>query len=191
MAVTAIAYLIVYLFLYDKSYYHIDAVREPMIRFLFFESMLLGAFLRVNDERFRKKRHMAFHVVLCVFLFLSYFASKIAFSQIAGISSWQIVNQVVFFALLGEILNVFAFLDSRLVKMPDVVKRVIELIASMTLEIYVVQYAIIDKLRNIASFPLNWVALTASIALAAFVLHWICQFILDNGNKAIAAIRRG
>lgn len=31
--------LVLYLMLYDKSYYHIDIVREPMIEFLFFQSI--------------------------------------------------------------------------------------------------------------------------------------------------------
>lgn len=38
--------LILYLTVYDYSYYHIDKVREPMIEFLFFQSMLLGLHYR-------------------------------------------------------------------------------------------------------------------------------------------------
>ena len=40
---TIIIQFIVYVVIYDKSYYHIDSVYEPMIRFLFFEAMLIGA----------------------------------------------------------------------------------------------------------------------------------------------------
>lgn len=46
MAVVAAAWIAVYFIFYDKSYYHIDTVREPMIRFLFMEGMLLGAWFR-------------------------------------------------------------------------------------------------------------------------------------------------
>lgn len=38
--------LLVYFMVYDSSYYHIDTVREPMIEFLFFQSMVLGLFFR-------------------------------------------------------------------------------------------------------------------------------------------------
>lgn len=38
--------LIIYMSVYDKSYYHIDKVREPMIEFLFFQAMLLGLYFR-------------------------------------------------------------------------------------------------------------------------------------------------
>ena len=40
MSVVALAYILVYVIFYDKSYYHIDNVREWMIRFLFFESIV-------------------------------------------------------------------------------------------------------------------------------------------------------
>lgn len=45
--------LLLYMLIYDKSYYHIDKVREPMIEFLFFQAMLLGLHFRwksVNGE---------------------------------------------------------------------------------------------------------------------------------------------
>ena len=53
MLFVALVGLGVYIFWYDKTSYHIDTVREPYIRFLFFESMLLGAWFRKNDFRFR------------------------------------------------------------------------------------------------------------------------------------------
>ena len=56
MAAVFMVYMAVYGFVYDRSYYHIDNVREPMIRFLFFESMLLGAWFRQKDPVFRSKR---------------------------------------------------------------------------------------------------------------------------------------
>lgn len=43
-------YIFIYIIMYDKTYYHIDVVREPMIRFLFRESMLLGAWFRQNEK---------------------------------------------------------------------------------------------------------------------------------------------
>ena len=38
--------LLVYSTVYDSTYYHIDTVREPMIEFLFFQSMAVGLFFR-------------------------------------------------------------------------------------------------------------------------------------------------
>lgn len=45
-----VAQMLVYLTIYDASYYHIDKLREPMIEFLFFQSMLLGLFFRQECE---------------------------------------------------------------------------------------------------------------------------------------------
>ena len=46
-----IVQLVLYLTVYDNSYYHIDKVREPMIEFLFFQSMLLGLHYRWRSEQ--------------------------------------------------------------------------------------------------------------------------------------------
>ena len=47
--------IFLYIFIYDTSYYHIDNVREPMIRFLFLQAMLLGAYFRNYKEKFMNK----------------------------------------------------------------------------------------------------------------------------------------
>ena len=80
MMTIAVLYLLIYIFAYDKSYYHIDTVREPMIRFLFMESMLLGAYFRQNDSHFRNSISMR-HVVSLVVSFALYFVSKIVFAR--------------------------------------------------------------------------------------------------------------
>ena len=49
-----LAQVIIYFMVYDTSYYHIDKVREPMIWFLFLQSMLLGAYFRVNANKTQK-----------------------------------------------------------------------------------------------------------------------------------------
>ena len=85
MAGIALIYLAVYLFVYDKSYYHIDTVREPMIRFLFMESMLLGAWFRQSDAKFRN-RFSWWQVVAVLAAFVAYFASKLLFSKLSALS---------------------------------------------------------------------------------------------------------
>lgn len=161
--------IMVYFFVYDSSYYHIDTVREPMIRFLFFESMLLGAWFRAHDNRFRdrfRKRHFAGLVVS----FSLYFGSKMMFAKIDRIAPFQIVNQLLIFLLLYFILLTASGLDSSLNGLPAWVKKAISEIANLTLEIYVVQYVLIDLIRPIGRFPLNWFVLTASIVISAWVL---------------------
>ncbi len=180
MVLVAAIYLMVYLTVYDTNYYHIDNVREPMIRFLFMESMLLGAWFRQNDEKFRgskQKKHII-DTSLLLLTFVLYFASKLLFARIPGLSCFQIVNQLLIFALLWMFLRWAAALDYKFEKCPAWLKAVIEFIAARTLEIYVVQYVLIDLVRPLLGFPLNWFALTGAILAAAALLHWICEKIL-------------
>lgn len=178
MAAIGAVYLLVYLFFYDRSYYHIDAVREPMIRFLFMESMLLGAYFKQKDAHYRN-RFSGWHVVALVASFVLYFVSKFAFSSGGPVlCHLQIINQVWILVLLYFTLRVFSGLDTRLANMPKWVKGVIGYIATLTLEIYVVQYVLIDWIRPLFGFPLNWIVLTASILAAAVVLHYVCKLIL-------------
>lgn len=173
MLFTAIVWLVVYVVAYDTSHYHIDNVHEPMIRFLFFESMLLGAYFKSCDEEMRKQFHMV-DLVAVIILMAVYFASKICFSRMDAIVNLQFINQLVIFALLFEIMRLFAGLDHALNALPASIKKVIHMISEMTLEIYLVQYVIIDQMRAVFFFPVNWIVLTATILISAYVLHYVC-----------------
>ena len=72
----------------------------------------------------------------------------------------------------------FAGMDGKLEKFPKWLKRFVTFIASITLEIYVVQYVLIDKLRVLAAFPLNWLIVTLSIFVSAVALHYLCVGIM-------------
>ena len=174
MGIIAIAWLLVYFTVYDKSYYHIDTVREPMIRFLFMECMLLGAWFRKNDEKVRNK-FKAWHPIATVIVFCVYFASKILFLRSENLASFQILNQIAIFALLILIFTTFAGIDNKLEKLPGWIKKAINFVSDMTLEIYVVQYVLIGVIRPVGIFPLNWILLTASILGSAFILHKVTE----------------
>ena len=197
MGLIAIIYLAIYLIIYDKSYYHIDTVREPMIRFLFMESMLLGAWFRQNDCRFRLNKTQSVSkkwIPVCgLFLFITaYFASKIAFSKNMIPSSWQILNQVVIFALLFFLFLTFCKADRKLENIcGGGVRSIISFLSSITLEIYVVQYVLIDLIRDLnLPFPINWICVTSSILLAAYVLHIACKWLYTTTDKIISKISR-
>lgn len=173
--VTLATYVIVYIFFYDKTYYHIDTVREPMIRFLFFFSMLLGAYFRENLEKYRNKNSVLSWCLLPVF-FVLYFASKMIFSKVNSTANLQIINQIVLFALLVVIFRCFCSLDNKFENMPKWIKTIINFISGITLEIYLVQIGIINKL-NFVTFPFNWFIITGTIILLAFLLNKISSLI--------------
>ena len=190
MAGIGIVGLIVYLTRYDRSFYHIDKVREPMIRFLFMESLLLGAWFRVNDAKLRNV-FKARYPVVTIALFFAYFASKLLFVKREELASLQILNWGVVFVLLFFIFRTFDGLDARLEKAPTSFKHAIQFLSDLTLEIYVVQYVIVDVVRNWGlSFPLNWFVLTAIILGTAYALHLICAAIYETIDKTIVRLTK-
>ena len=186
--IVGIAYLIVYIFAYDKSYYHIDTVREWMIRFLFFESMLLGGYFKYNDEKFRNKFHWRLPLITAV-LFVGYFTSKMLFSKYTKLTQLQIVNQFIIFALLFFVFWLFASIDGKLEKLPKVIKIGCKYLASITLEIYLVQQVIINSLVPYFTFPINWIVITASILVSATALHYVCKLIYFAGDKVVEILK--
>lgn len=172
----------VYFTIYDRYYYHIDTVREPMIRFLFMESMLLGAWFRQNDAQIRNRFNVIYPIGSAT-MFMVYFASKLLFSRKSELAQFQFVNQLAIFALLILLFRTFAGLDSRLERMPDGIKKTTAFMSGITLEIYVVQYVIIDLLRPIGHFPVNWILLTAAILSAAYLLHVVCGYVYEFIEK--------
>ncbi len=190
MAIIAIAYVAIYVFIYDKSTYHIDTVREPFIRFLFMESMLLGAWFKLNDTKLRNHGKPLVYAAGMAVSFIAYFASKILLSR-GGISQIQIANQVIIFILLLFIMRWFSSIDKYLEKAPKWLFMVVDLIAKLTLEIYLVQYVLIDVIRKLdIFFPLNWIVLTASIAITALTLHIIMEFLIKTVETGINKLKK-
>lgn len=177
-----IVQLIVYLFCYDYSYYHIDTVREPMIEFLFFQSMILGLHYRwksqqCNDEY---KPLSVLEIGGGIVLLALYFGSKMAFVKFASIAGFQIVNQVMLWALLYVLFDIFMKLEPKLRKMEENKMWIcVKFVSDRTLEIYLVQYVILGNCK-IGPFPLNWLLLTTTILGVAVILHWVSQQVITR-----------
>lgn len=190
MVATLVLWIMVYIFVYDKSIYHIDTVREPMIRFLYFVSMLMGAGFRIYKEKIQNNNRII-NWILMSFVFCVYFVSKLAFSKIGAISAYQIINQFAILVLLYYIFRCFIGIDSKLEKMPRAIKNVINYLSKTTLEIYLVQYGILLPIKSLGfAFPANWIVMTGVILLLSFLLH-ICvkgvNRLLDKGiNKYVS-----
>ena len=71
--------------------------------------------------------------------------------------------------------------------MPTWIKKFVILLSEMTLDIYVVQYVIIDRIKGLGFFfPLNWLVLTARILFSAYILHKACALIYSGVDKAMS-----
>ena len=183
MLTVASLYFVIYFFAYDRSYYHIDSVYEPMIRFLFLESMLLGAWFREKGKKITEKGHWYDWpaVALC---FVVYFVSKLIFGQFEFTVQYQIINQVVLFTLLFLLFKAFAGLEQYYQKLPKMFQKIGENISMIALEIYLVQYALIPRL-NIGDFPLNFIIVTGGIWASALVLHYVSDILTKIAVKAV------
>lgn len=177
-----------YVLVYDRSYYHIDNVREPYILLLYSECMLLGAWFRLNNNKYLNKYNRR-DLFLAAVYFALYFASKLVFSKGSNtiISHFQIINQIVIYVLLYYLFRTFMGLNSKLERMSKEIKKMISVIADMTLELYVVQLPIISAIRKTSiKFPLNWVIVTVLIISVAYLLHISCVIINRLINKCIS-----
>jgi len=184
IGIIACVWLFVYISFYDKSYYHIDKVREPMIRFLFMESMLIGAWFRRNDDILRNSFKLWYPFV-SVFLLVTYFISKVACSRIVGLYPFQIINQGVIIILLFSLFLLASSLDDKFEKLPVGIRKAVEFLASTTLEIYLVQYVLIDLFAEVYCFPLNWFIISASILLSAYLLKKITELFYAGIDKVL------
>ncbi len=169
----AVIWLLVYMIAYDKSYYHIDAVREPMIRFLYFEAMMIGLYIKKHLDFFKDKKGL-FKWILTASAFVIYFASKLIFSHRASISSFQIFNQYILLLLMTGIFLCVAGISSTFEKLPSWIKKIVSYFARITLEIYVVQSVIIEHFKDL-NFPVNWIVITAIIVASATALHYLIE----------------
>lgn len=164
-------YFAVYIFVYDKSYYHIDVVEEKMILFVFFAAMLLGAWFREkiqSDNNKLNKRTICYTGVLLVV----YFASKLVFSRFQILSVIQIFNTLFLLVLLYFLLKVSVSVEWDKIFQDTVIEQIIKFIAKITLEIYLVQYLVFYLVPELI-FPINIIVVTGGIIGLAAVVNWL------------------
>lgn len=174
---TLIIQFIVYVSIYDKSYYHIDSVYEPMVRFLFLEAMLIGA--KFNESKYlylNKKEDKGLLKIIVPFII--YFASKLVFSKYQNISMYQILNQYIILILMFYIFRYFISLEDKIKQLPKYIYKFIKLLSDITLEIYLVQSVIIAQFENYA-FPINFIVITSIILGSAYLVYLIKNKFFD------------
>lgn len=177
MVCLTVLYVAIYLFLYDKSYYHIDVVEEGMVRFLFLASMLLGVYFRKYSEN-EKKGFLQY--ILVFGLFLMYLISKVAFSKINAISIFQILNVVIVYALLYAIFKVAKANEVVIMNAGKRIKSFSNFIGSMTLEIYLTQYIIYYICGDKMNFPVNLIVVTAGIVILSCLVHYLDKLLFER-----------
>ena len=113
----------------------------------------------------------------------------VTFSSDSFICQFQLLNQLVLLVLLYYVFIMFAGIDGKLEKMPKWIKAIITFISTMTLEIYLVQYAIIPR-TNVLGFPINWIIITATIAVSAIALHYVSKLAISGIDRLTEKISK-
>ena len=151
-----------------------------MIEFLFFQSMLMGVYFRwrCNEVGYCNMKLKLEYIIIGSILLGIYFLSKILFVKYSLIANFQILNQVILGCLLYVLFLIFVTLEVNMQKIKGTkFFAIIKYISDRTLEIYLVQYVILDHLK-VGPFPLNWLLLTSTIIAVAEILRWLSQQII-------------
>ena len=174
---------------YDRSYNHIPDIREPFIRWVFMEGMLIGAWFRQNDEKTRNRFKIVYPIMFLAFVALLV-AYRFARTRYPVLVEYQIVTPLCYLGAVFYLMKTFAGLDSKLEKLPAAVKKGIEFVATLTLEIYIVQMYLIHLCGPRFAFPLNWFVTTAAILIAAYLLKQTCNLFYKATDKTVALVKR-
>ncbi len=188
LAGLAVAYAAIYSTVYDRSYYHIDTVREPMIAFLYFFAMMIGLWFRHRKEQYLGSAR-AWPWLTGLAMFGGYFASKTAFSRGMLSGDLQFLNQLILLLLLLCLFRGFMGLEEKLRRMPEKLRRAMVFVAGFAFEIYLVQYALIPRL-NIGPFPVNFLLVSGAIFVSALALHQLHDRIMAAAGRLFSRLSR-
>lgn len=173
-------YLTAYAFFFDKTAYHIENVGDGQMFpwFIYTGSMLLGAIFRKYDHYFRARRFClvrdTFFTLLAAMGYVVV-RSLLKTGKIPG--EYQILSIIFLYLLTAAGFWSVSALDHALQRWRESNRWtgwVVEMISIRTLEVYLVQYMVIDFVLNRlkVSFPLNWLVCVSAILLAAVLVHW-------------------
>lgn len=171
-------FVAVYIFAFDKSTYHIDAVEENWVRFMFFASMLLGSYLREKYVSISEKISVV-NILTIVGSGAVYLVLKVMLpSDTFGITKIQIISPIVCVVFIYAVVLLFIKLEKRgaFANMNKIIEKPVNIVAGMTLEIYICQRVIIDNLSSLA-FPLNFIVVTLLILVCAYVVNFLSRLI--------------
>ena len=187
--VTFTIQLIIYFCFFDRSTYHIDVVEDYMAKFIFLQSMLLGACFRKKYDNnkiqsFCKLKWLILSLVLGTSL---YIISSMAFRKINVLTQLQILSPVILFFLIALIFYFFCIMErQKKINLNNPFGKIVKHLSKITLEIYVTQYLVYYIIPHMV-FPLNIIVVICVIVLSATVMNFIGNFLTKNLDKLLGA----
>lgn len=175
----AILFFVLFYTVYDRSYYHIDSVNNRMIWHLYFISMMIGAYFRMNTEKYLGKRNVLSWVGI-LFSGVLYAATKVGCTRGIIPPAFQWINQMTLLVLLVFIFRSFIGLEEGIKKLPESVMAPIRFIADMAFEIYLAQAVIIPTFNTgKETFPYNFLVVMSITFLCAYGIHIVTNMIVQ------------
>lgn len=178
MAGVAVLWFLYYLFFVDRTV-RLDVAEYPITKFLYFEGMLFGAYVRKHSEKYVGHNRIFKWLWLFVSLIL-YLASKLLIDRY-GLMDFQFVIFLFLFSIGAAFLVAFSSIEPFL-PADNWLTKLVSWIAPLTLEIYLIQKAIIPHTEKLV-FPVNFVVTTACILLAAWLLNKFVALVMRLFHK--------
>lgn len=174
-------YIVIYIFL-DTTIYTIETIGFHGIRFSYifsFFSMITGAYIRKNIDAFLnlKKSKRSLMIAISIISFCGYVIFSVAIKKFPQILNYQFFETIL---VLSFAISVFLAFLSFEYKFKKYEKnkgiKFLSYISEHTLEIYLVQFIIIDFVRMSGlKFPISWIVTVACILFAAIILKKLSQ----------------
>lgn len=181
----AFAFLVLYVTVFDRSYFHIDDIAEDWVRFQFFASMLVGILLRERYEKIEDKLTV-WHSVRVLGLFVGYFLLKLLIGRMGHWAEYQGLIPVVQVLLVADMGILAIKLEKQhfFQRMPDWLNRGAAFLSGITLEIYLGQLLIFYWFQDLP-FPVDFVLVTTLIVAYAWVVHKCASWISAKASKLL------
>ena len=179
LIITAI-WLAIYYGFADKTV-KLDTAEHPLTKFIFFEAMLFGGYVRLNTNQF-VGRNSLWKWITTAGLLVAYFASILVIRKFQLLYLQPVIMVLVFLGSMA-IFVACCGIENQINRSKFIVKLT-GFVAPLTLEIYIVQRYIISKVQSLI-FPLNFIVCTCLILLSAFVINRVINLCVDNVVKAI------
>lgn len=185
MAFIAMAFCITYIFV-DRAE-KLDTATHIVTKFLFFEGMLYGVYLKQNIG---KKINIIISLLSFIFFMAIYFTIKLFVNENTLSDLQFLIFISLFFAGITG-LRFFVSLEPKLEKIPKKLVAVLNFIASLTLEIYVVQSYIIKYVISLKlSFVPRFLITTVAIFICAVALNYLSKFVVYALSKSLLIIKK-
>jgi len=194
-SILAVLYTIIYL-LMDTSHYVVETAGFYGIRFSYFVNlllMLLGGYLRKHyttfQEKLKNRKLIVALTSLCSFIF--YFIFMIAMKRYPILYRFQFVETIACLTATYSLTLLAVSLESIFRDNQDsIVLRSLQYLGGCTLEIYLVQFPIINYVGSLRiSAWMKFVIATSAILLTGIILKKISQFAIKKMHPTKRAAR--